>query len=188
MKPDMVALLPLHRWRGRPRKWLPRSDRNYTLQWSNHQIGLSWIPHFGIWLSDHSLIDPKAEFGFRYLWQGKWAAVKKPKAKEVPTDTPHLAPVETNYLSPCMPLVEHCSFIRYEDGSPRAAGWWTLTTQGPAWKITVKEPTAGVSFSVVSETLDDCLAAASLMLASPDCPWQPDRFLETQKQPTKKKG
>lgn len=151
-------------------------------------LGLSWIPHFGIWLSSHDELDESLPLGHRTLWTGRWATVKKPKAKEVSSDAPHLAPMETNYLSPCMPLVEHCAFVRYEDGSPRAAGWWTLTTQGNAWKLTVKEPTAGVSFSVVCDTLDDCLAAASLMLASPDCPWQPDRFLESQKQPAKKKG
>lgn len=114
--------------------------------------------------------------------------MKKPVPKQTTSDAPHLAAVETNALASCMPLIEHCAFVRYEDGTPRAAGWWTLTTQGPLWKLTVKEPTAGVSFSVVADTVDDVLAAASLHLASPDCPWEADRFLEGQKAGQKKKG
>lgn len=114
--------------------------------------------------------------------------MKKPSPKQTSSDAPHLAAVETNVLASCMPLVEHCSFVRYEDGTPRAAGWFTLTTSGPLWRLTVKEPTAGVSFSVVADTLDDCLAAACLHLSTPDCPWEADRFLEANKGSQKKKG
>lgn len=83
-------------------------------------------------------------------------------------------------------LVSHCSVVRYEDGSARKPGWFTLSTMGSSWVVKIKDPDACAQLTVTAQSLDDALALADLLVGSSDAPWEPDAFL-TSSGPRKKK-
>lgn len=97
----------------------------------------------------------------------------------------HLAAVESNILTAFPNLVAHACVTRYEDGTSRRPGWWTVRTQGAAWIISVKDPDSGCGLQATGQSLDDALALAELLLGAEDAPWESDPFL---KQQGKKKG
>ena len=92
----------------------------------------------------------------------------------------HLAALESNVFDKLFNLVSHCAISKYDDGSPRQPGWFTVKTMGSAWVVQVKEPDEGLSMSAVGQTLDDALVLADLLLGSDKAPWEPDRFLKAQ--------
>lgn len=96
-----------------------------------------------------------------------------------PTGTAeHLAPVESKVFQDLHSLVAHVSVCRYDDGTQRRPGWFTVKTMGSAWIIQVKDPDAAAQLQVVGDTLDNALALAELMLSAEDAPWEPDPFLK----------
>ena len=106
---------------------------------------------------------------------------KKAAAAAAGGDARHLAPVESEYFSKLMSLVEHCAVTKYDDGDPRETGWFTIKTLGSAWVVQVKDQDSGNSFQFVSDTLDKALEGAALLLACEEAPWQPDPFLRKKK-------
>lgn len=100
----------------------------------------------------------------------------------------HIAAMETNVFRQLMNLVEHIAVTRYSDGSPRQTGWFTLKTLGAQYAIQVKDPDGAVSFQAIAPALDDALVLADLLVASPEAPWQPDKFLADQQRGKKKGG
>lgn len=113
--------------------------------------------------------------------------MKKRKVREsgdlVP---PHLAAVESNVLSRHFPLVAHCAETRYDDGTARTPGWWTVKTMGSAWVLEVKDPDTCCRLVVVQQTVDDALTLASLLLESEEAPWEPDPWLTAARAKKKK--
>jgi len=93
----------------------------------------------------------------------------------------HLAAIESNVFAKLGSLVGHCCVTRYEDGTPRRPGWFTVKTMGAAWCVQVKDPDAAASFQATAQTLDDALALADLLLGSDEAPWEPDAFLKRSK-------
>lgn len=93
----------------------------------------------------------------------------------------HVAAIESNVLAKLPNLVAHCCITRYEDGTARRTGWWTLKTQGAAWIVQVKDPDSGCSLQAAGNDLDDALALADLLLGTEDAPWEVDPFLSKQK-------
>jgi len=112
----------------------------------------------------------------------------KPRAQTSQEGPVHLAPLDGRALSLFPNLVSHCAVIRYEDGTARQAGWFTLKTQGTQWVISIKDPDAACQLTAIAGTLDDALALADLLLGSDDAPWEPDRFLGQRQGSTKKKS
>lgn len=100
-------------------------------------------------------------------------------ATQAGSDRPcHLAAMESDILSKLPELVKHAAITKYDDGEPRKTGWWTVKTMGSAWVVQVKDPDSGASFTATSNTLDDALALADLLLSSEEAPWEPDPFLK----------
>lgn len=112
--------------------------------------------------------------------------MKKKVSATVAGDVKHLAPVESNYFSQLLALVEHCAVRKYDDGDLREPGWFTIKTQGAAWVVQVKDPDSCCSFSAVGETLDKALETAVLLLGCEEAPWEPDTFLSASKARRKK--
>jgi hypothetical protein len=98
----------------------------------------------------------------------------------------HLAAVETNVMNTLPNLVSHCCVTRYDDGTARRPGWWTVKTQGTTWIVQVKDPDGCCGLSAMAQSLDDALALADLLLGADDAPWEPDPFL-ADRRPGKKK-
>lgn len=97
------------------------------------------------------------------------------------TDGPsHLAAIDTSLFGTFPHLVKHCSITRYDDGDPRRPGWFTVKTMGSAWVVQVKDPDSALSLTATSQTLDDSLTLADLLLGSEEAPWEPDAFLKRQ--------
>jgi len=113
--------------------------------------------------------------------------MKKKKLSQELNDARHLAAVETDKFADLLPLVEHMSIRRYDDGDPREPGWITIKTQGSAWSVQIKDPDIACSFTAVGETLDKALATAALLLSADDAPWEPDSWLAASKTKRSKK-
>lgn len=113
-------------------------------------------------------------------------SMKKKAGALTHSDSKHLAPIESNYFSQLLALVEHAAVRKYDDGDPREPGWFTIKTQGAAWVVQVKDPDSACSFSAVGETLDKALETAVLLLGCDEAPWEPDSFLAASKARKKK--
>lgn len=90
----------------------------------------------------------------------------------------HLAAMETNVFTALPNLTAHCAITRYDNGSPRRPGWFTVKTQGSAWVIQLKEPDSALQMTCHGQTLDDALSLAELLLGADSAPWEPDPFLK----------
>lgn len=117
------------------------------------------------------------------LWLGTvWLGdveVKKRKPREVGAEVPpHLAAVESDLFTRLLPLVSHCADTRYDDGSARTVGWWTVKTMGSAWVVEVKDPDTCSRLVIVQQSIDDALTLASVLLESDEAPWEPDPWLK----------
>lgn len=99
----------------------------------------------------------------------------------------NLAALESETFRDLLPLVEHCCCLQYEDGEPRAPGWFTVRTNGAAWQCVVKDPDSASSFTTVAQSVDEALASAALLLGCEEAPWEPDQWLAATKARTKKK-
>lgn len=89
----------------------------------------------------------------------------------------HAAALESVLFGRLHQLVAHAAITRYDDGTPRRTGWWTVKTIGQLWVVQLKDPDAGASLPCTGATLDDALVLADLLLQAPDAPWEPDPFL-----------
>lgn len=103
------------------------------------------------------------------------------------TDVQHLASVECDLFTQHMSLVEHCALRKYDDGTDREPGWFTVKVTGAAWVVQVKDPDSCTSFSAVADTLDKALDTAALLLACDEAPWEHDTWLAKSKADKKKK-
>lgn len=112
-----------------------------------------------------------------YPWRKDW--MKKIAVGGAGSSNPpeHLANPESTLLAGLPSLRAHCSCTRYEDGSARKPGWFTVKTMGSAWVVQVKDPDAGAQMQVTSQTLDDALTMADLLVGSEGAPWEPDAYL-----------
>lgn len=110
--------------------------------------------------------------------------MKKKTLKTAAENPKHLAAMETSLLHAHHAVVAHCAVLRYEDGDPRAPGWFTVTTAGSLWRVTVKDPDSSASFVVTAPTIDEALTMVSLLLETDEAPWEHDPWLQKA---TKKK-
>ena len=123
-------------------------------------------------LLDRFVLSPPPETSMKRIELRQQAAEGRPT---------HLAAIESNVLTKLPNLVAHCCITRYEDGSARKPGWWTLKTYGAAWVVQIKDPDSCCSLQATANDLDDALALAELLLGTDDAPWEPDPFLRKQK-------
>lgn len=121
---------------------------------------------------DRLFVVPPPEFSVKRIQLQQQAAGNGPT---------HLAAVESNIFAALPNLVAHCCVTRYEDGSVRQPGWWTLKTRGAAWVCQVKDPDSCCSLQAAANSVDDALALADLLLGTENAPWEADAFLKQQK-------
>lgn len=120
-------------------------------------------------------------------WYGDLLVIKRRSAETKATEVGHLAPIESDILSKCHALVAHCAATKYDDGTPRQPGWWTVRTRGSAWELEIKDPETCCRLVIVQQTLDDALALAQTLLETEDAPWEADQWLTAAKAKQRKK-
>lgn len=98
----------------------------------------------------------------------------------------HIAAIDSSLATKYPSLAAHCAVLRYDDGTPRKAGWYTVGTMGAAWTVTVKDPDGGCQLRCTGTTLDDAYAMADLLLGSDECPWEPDLWAQQRGKSNKK--
>lgn len=104
--------------------------------------------------------------------------MKRKKVSVAASQAVHLAAVESNVLLAFSQVIAHCAVTRYDDGGPREPGWITVTTRGPNWRITVKDPDSAASFVVTAPSFDEALMMTCLLLDSEEAPWENDKWLQ----------
>ena len=119
-------------------------------------------------------------------WYGDLLMKKRTPRAESGDVPAHLAAMETNVLHRCSALVEHCAATRYDDGTARQPGWWTVRTRGSSWEIEIKDPDTCSRLVVIQTSLDDALALAQALLSAEDAPWEPDPWLRASQAKKKK--
>lgn len=166
---------------ARPRCWLPRGVCTFYICTGSHRYTLTARTFVGIWVAARDRRGSVGPPGYdaSHKWSGP--AMKKKTAPPPERTARHVAPVETDLLRTCMPLVEHMAVVKYDDNDPREPGWITIRTQGAAWAVVVKDPDSGNSFTSVAQTLDQALETAALLLSCDEAPWAPDAYLKRQK-------
>ncbi len=130
-------------------------------------------------LLDRLCVFPPPEFAVKKVQPGKQSSEG---------GASHLAAMETNVFSKLSSLAAHVAVTRYEDGTPRRPGWFTVKTLGAAWVVQVKDPDSCCQLQTTSQTLDDALALADLLLSSEEAPWEPDPWLQRTETQKKKKA
>lgn len=163
--------------RRRPCRWMPRELTWWVVRIGRAEVVLQSAARKGITARSLSRDGVVSSLWTGELWWGDAMAKKRvPRAPgaEIPQ---HLAAVESNVLSALLPLVLHCSETRYDDGSARQPGWWTVKTMGSAWVVEVKDPDTCSRLVVIQQTIDDAMTLASVLLESEDAPWEPDPWM-----------
>jgi len=177
-----VLLTGNRRWcRCPPRRWAPRRVAWYRLRLRSLDLVVCYQPFRGFHLRsvvkrggplvDRLYVFAPPEFSMKKVQPGKQGSEGGPH---------HLAAIEATALTSFPNLVAHACILRYEDGTPRRAGWWTVGTSGAAWTITIKDPDSCCQIRVNSQTLDDALALADLLLGSEEAPWEADPWAQQQ--------
>lgn len=142
---------------------------------------LTWFPRRGMCLTACDRKRPEVGPGFFPTMKREMSWMKKKKLTESTAGAVHCAAVESSLLSQHHAIIAHCAVLRYEDGDQRAPGWITVTTQGPGWRVTVKDPDSCASFVVTAPTIDEALLMTNLLLESDDAPWTHDKWLQKGK-------
>jgi len=177
----------VHLHRGRVSRYLPKGKSTFYLIMPDREFELTATFKKGmcvvaVWRPNERLSRPTAP---RLRWEMPSMAIKR---REVTTtDVQHLAAMETTLMSQHMALIEHCALRKYEDGSDREPGWFTIKVTGAAWVVQVKDPDSRKSFSAVADTFDKAIDTANLLLACDDAPWERDVWLEKMMAEKKKK-
>jgi len=100
--------------------------------------------------------------------------------------SPQLAQ-DTKLLGKLTLLVAFVSDVKYEDGSPRVPGYFTLRNRTFAYELTLYDPDAGLRVAIRDVTLDGVYAAANELLKAPEAPWETDDYLMSQLAKKKKR-
>lgn len=165
--------------RTRPRQWAPRTNFKLSI------VGLALTTE--CWYRPRVGYTPTAMYHGRGAWGTPAttfppAEVKPVKRRNVggagANDVVTLADQTTTVMAPLKNLVAHCAVRKYEDGTARTPGWWTVKTMGSAWVVQVKDPDACAQLQATAAKLDDALALADLLLGSEEAPWEPDPWLQ----------
>jgi len=170
----------------RPCRWIPKGKSEFFVWWCRRRwTFLTFRRRFHLLSTCAEWIEQPRGAGPEKVFQ-RMPSMKKKVSKAVMGDARHRAPVETELLKDCLPLIEHCAVVKYDDNDPREPGWITIKTQGAAWIVQVKDPDSCTSFSIVGETLDKALQSAALLLACDEAPWEPDSWLASSAAKKKK--
>lgn len=163
--------------RRRPCRWLSKDWETWAFVKNGAKVVLYGRRWFGICAWSVERRGVVSQCWPDATWIGD-VAMKKRVPRAVGAEAPaHLAAVESNLFSRLMPLVAHCCETRYDDGTARTPGWWTLKTMGSAWIVEIKDPDTCSRLVVVQQSVDDALALASVLLESEEAPWEPDPWM-----------
>lgn len=180
-----LTRMGLHR--GRVCRYLPKGKCYFKVLTPAASFALQAVYGKGICVMHRATRAAHFELLDTPCWEWEYPAMAIRKRQVQTTDVQHLAAVESVIFSDMMSLIEHCCLRKYEDGTDRECGWFTIKVTGAAWVVQVKDPDSATSFSAVADTLDKALGTAALLLACDEAPWEPDQFLARMKAEKKKK-
>jgi len=171
------------RW-VRQRRWVGAKSKQFVIVGPSCRVCLTYRRFVGMCVVSLSR-SPDGGKTFKLVRSEGEVSVKKRVPLAERSSVRHLAAMESNMLAGVMPIIEHLALLQYDEGEPRKPGKIFIETQGPAWKVTVKDVDTAAQFSVVAETVDKALESVALLLACEDAPWEPDVWALERKQ---KKG
>lgn len=179
-------------WPGkRVCQWLPRrGEVHFRIVGKTQWLIVQWLPREGYWVTAAGLVGtPDAErFYFSPRYQSE--AMKRRQAVR-PGDTvlPALSSASTHM--PKLPaLREFISATKYDDGTPRTPGYFTIRNRVTTYEVTLYDPDACARVSTRAATLDGALSLMEQLIGCEEAPWEHDRYLAEQAVRTKprKKG
>jgi len=171
----------------KPHRRVRKGKHFYVIECRKRWFRLTWWTYHGYCITGHYAKGAHPLLGHVPVTEREFPQMGIKKRESKAKDLKHLAAVESELLSGRMSLVEHCSLMQYEDGTPRVPGWFSVGTQGAAWAVTVKDPDTCSSFRSVAPTLDAAIDLAAMLLAADDAPWEADKWLaDAQKRNSKK--
>lgn len=169
---------PRFRWPYKPRQWLPgREEVEMFVMVNGTDYILTGRAGCGTRIAGFRTLDGPVYTRTHYVVGGPFGMKRVVVAGQAAGKTPHLAALESTVLGKLFPLVAHCAIQQYDDASPRQPGWITIRTLGAAWVVEAKDPDSCSKLTAVQPALDDALALLSVLMESPDAPWEHDPWL-----------
>jgi len=163
-----------NRWVGkRPSCWTPHGISALVVLTRTARVSMSLKPFRGWCVMD--IVSRRPPGGGRpdpLLERRERPSVKKVKLSERGA-VKHLAPLETEYFSDHMPIVEALGMLQYDDGSPRQAGYLGIWTQGATWFCRMTDKDSSATLTAEGRTLDEALDTLAVLLSSENAPWTP---------------
>lgn len=87
----------------------------------------------------------------------------------------------TKILAKHVALLEFVTCRRYDDGSEREPGYFTVGVSQGQWRLVLKDPTTCTQLVVLAEKIDDAFQLADMLLGDPMTPWIEDPWLLNKK-------
>lgn len=141
---------------------------------SGHAVRIYGRPFRGLKASESwTLVGGNGALRDKLVWRSGDTSVKKVKLSER-SAVRHLAPLETEYLSDHMAIIEQLAMLQYDDGTARQTGYLGIWTQGSTWFVRVQDKDADASLTAEGRTLDEALDTLQLLLGSDTAPWEPN--------------
>lgn len=186
---------PVYRWVGprlncsRRRRAQHTRERWFSIEKGQRWYHCVWRPYEGLRVFGRSA-KGVAQAEVYYLTP---ALKEAPLKRRIPSaEKGYVMPAllsESTILNLLPTVCEFLTATQYEDGSPRAPGYWWFTNRGSLFEVILFDPDSGARLPVVAATIDDALMAAELALGTENAPWVPDRYLNEQlAKKSKKKG
>lgn len=171
--------------RRRVRRWLPRREKWFRIEWGPVWSLLHWRPFKGLWVvsvgskgvpnDTRAIITPRP----------KESRMKKRQPMSSANLPPVALPATSVILGKLPALREFLTATAYDDGDMRTPGYMTIRNRVTSFEVTLYDPDAGARMPVRGDTLDAVLVLVEQLLGVAEAPWEHDQYLTDQL--TKKK-
>jgi hypothetical protein len=160
-------------------RWLPRAVVSMEVLLGNISVHLLYRPFKGIvCTAKYRHVGATSKLLWR-VPEGELNVKKVMIGAASPGDgPPSLADQSSKVLTAFPYLLRHITIVKYDDGTPRRPGWFTVKTMGAQFVINVKDPDSCAQLQVGAMLVDDAFTMVELLLGSDAAPWEPDPFLK----------
>lgn len=161
----------------KPRRWLPKREAWYCVEWKDKWYYLHWKPRQGLWWRS---VMPKGDYDVAKMKSFPRPEVRSMKRRSVAADGLPVVPaigMASTILAKLPHLREFLTATAYDDGTARRPGYLWLSNKGSVLEVVLFDPDACARMPVTAVTFDDVLLAAEKLLGVEEAPWQQDSYL-----------
>ncbi len=171
----------------KPSQWLPRFDRRYVLVVGKWEYHLQWQPRRGLYVLSAGPLG-STELAAKTLYPDLWSQQMKRLSLGQPDGGGRQPLPSDSVLFKKLPrLMEFITQLAYEDGTPRAPGYYWVKTDATAFIVTLFDEDACARLPCRGATVEDAFGLADKLLGAENAPWEVDQWMMERKAKKKKK-